>query len=38
MIHARDEAGFARAAAIVQKAYVLGKAPRKSPAVLQRIK
>jgi len=38
MIHARDEAGFKRAAAIVQKAYVLGKALRKSPAVLQRIK
>ncbi len=38
MIHARDEAGFARAAEIVRMAYGVGKAPRKTPAVLQRIK
>jgi hypothetical protein len=37
MIHARDEAAFERAAAILQNAYVLGKARRRSPAVLQRI-
>jgi len=37
VIHARDDAGFERAAEIVRDAYVLGKAWRKSPAVLQRI-
>ena len=37
MIHARDEASFERAAAIVQKAYSLGAAPRKTPAVIERI-
>ena len=37
MIHARDEAGFERAAAIVQKAYELGVAPRRTPAVIARI-
>jgi thymidine phosphorylase len=38
MIHARDEAGFERAAEIVRNAYVLGKARRRTPAVLRRIK
>ncbi|NJM29384.1 MAG: thymidine phosphorylase [Rhizobiales bacterium] len=37
IIHARSEDGYARAAAIVEKAYNLGKAPRKTPAVIQRI-
>ncbi len=37
MIHARDDAGFERAAGILRKAYILGKARRPSPAVLQRI-
>jgi thymidine phosphorylase len=37
IIHARDDAGFDRAAEIVRKAYVLGKAPRRTPAVLQRV-
>ncbi len=37
MIHARDEASFDRAAAIVAKAYEFGAAPRRGPAVIQRI-
>ena len=37
MIHARDEAGFEKAAAILRKAYILGRARRPTPAVLQRI-
>ncbi len=37
IIHARDEAGFDRAAEIVRSAYVMGKAPRRTPAVLRRI-
>jgi thymidine phosphorylase len=37
MIHARDDAGFERAAEIVRRAYVVGKAPRRTPALLQRI-
>ncbi|MGQ0484290.1 MAG: thymidine phosphorylase [Hyphomicrobiales bacterium] len=37
MIHARDDAGFERAAETVRSAYVLGQAPRRTQAVLQRI-
>jgi thymidine phosphorylase len=37
MIHARSEDGYARAAAIVEKAYSFGKVPRKTPPVIQRI-
>jgi thymidine phosphorylase len=36
-IHARDEKGFEKAAAIVRAAYVLGKPPRKTKAVIERI-
>jgi thymidine phosphorylase len=37
LIHARDEAGYARAAAIMRNAYTLGDAPTASPTVIQRI-
>jgi thymidine phosphorylase len=37
IIHARNEDGYARAAAIVEESYDLGKAPRKTPAIIQRI-
>ncbi len=37
MIHARDEAGFEKAAAIVRTSYVLGDAPVRGPSVIERI-
>jgi thymidine phosphorylase len=37
LIHAADEASFARAASIVKSAYVLGAAPGESPAILARL-
>jgi thymidine phosphorylase len=37
MIHARDEAGFEKAAEAVRKAYDIGMAPRKTSAVMGRI-
>jgi thymidine phosphorylase len=37
MIHARDEAGFEKAAAIVRTSYVLGDAPIRGPSVIERI-
>jgi thymidine phosphorylase len=37
IIHARDEAGFENAAAIIRAAYVIGKPQRKSPAIIERI-
>ena len=36
-IHARDEAGFERAAELLQEAYHLGKVLRKNPVVIERI-
>ncbi len=37
MIHARDNAGLEIAAGMVRAAYTIGKAPRKTPAVIERI-
>ncbi len=37
MIHARDEAGYEKAAAVILGAYRLGAAPRKTPVVIARI-
>lgn len=37
MIHARDEKGFERAAYMVQRAYSFGKAPRRTPVIIERI-
>jgi thymidine phosphorylase len=37
LIHAADEAGFERAAAIVRNAYVLGEAPGESATILARV-
>jgi thymidine phosphorylase len=37
MIHAADEAGFARAAAIVKAAYAIGEAPPQTPCIHARI-
>ena len=37
MVHARDEASFARASEIVKRAYTMGDAPAVSPPVIQRI-
>ena len=37
MVHARDEASWQSAAAMVQQAYKLGTPKRKSPAVIERI-
>jgi thymidine phosphorylase len=37
IIHARSEEGYARAAAMVESAYAFGKAPKKTPVILQRI-
>ena len=37
MIHARDEAGYQKAAAVILGAYRLGAAPRKTPVVIARI-
>jgi thymidine phosphorylase len=37
IIHARDEASWQRAAAIVQKSYQLGVAKRRGPAIIERI-
>ncbi|MGL4729231.1 MAG: thymidine phosphorylase [Bosea sp. (in: a-proteobacteria)] len=37
MVHARNEAGFAAAEAMVQNAYHLGEKPMASPAIIERI-
>ncbi len=37
MVHARDEQSFERAAAIVRKAYVIGKGAESLPPILERI-
>jgi thymidine phosphorylase len=37
IVHARDEAGFERAAGIVRASYVLGDAPKRGAAVIERI-
>ncbi len=37
IIHAADEAGFAKAAAIVKAAYVIGGKPAATPVVIERI-
>ena len=37
MVHAADEAGFARAAAIVKAAYRLGDAPAPTPAIIAHV-
>jgi thymidine phosphorylase len=37
MIHARDEAGYERAAAIVQASYKVGHAALRGPAVIERV-
>jgi thymidine phosphorylase len=37
IVHARDETGFAKAAAIVKTSYVIGEAPGPSPTIIERI-
>ncbi len=37
MIHARSEADFVKAAAIVKASYVIGEAPKPTPVILERI-
>jgi thymidine phosphorylase len=37
LVHAADEAGFARASSIVKAAYILGDRPRQAPVVIERI-
>ncbi len=37
MIHAADEAGFARAAEMVKAAYVIGAAPKSYDPILERV-
>jgi thymidine phosphorylase len=37
VVHARDEAGFEKAAAIVRTSYVIGDVPKRGPAVIERV-